>query len=285
MTTPEQERARLAGRYSGMSDEELRRIARSGGEFTPIAHEIFAAEIARRGLDLTTPRTDDSSVCDEPEDEPEIVPPASEEEQERVAGVYSGMSDEELKKLAATGFELSDEAHQALESEISRRGLAVILAPPPGVDVYEPSHAVTLRKFRDLPEALLAKGSLESAGIEAYLLDDNMVRMDWFISNLLGGIKLQVRPEDVEAAEEILRQPIPEMLEVDGVGEYQQPKCPQCQSLDVSDQELNKFASYGSAYVGIPIPVHKKTWTCHACGNEWKDAEIDDQPADEAITP
>ena len=68
---------------------------------------------------------------------------------------------------------------------------------------------VILRQFRDLPEALLAKGSLASAGIESFLADDNMVRMDWFISNLVGGIKLCVRPEDAEAALEMLEQPIP----------------------------------------------------------------------------
>jgi hypothetical protein len=205
------------------------------------------------------------------------------QERVRLAAVYSGMSDAELEKLAATGFELSGAAHQALEAEIARRGLNIAVAPPPGVDVYELNDTVTVRKFRDLPEALLAKGSLESAGIEAYLLDDNMIRMDWFYSNLLGGIKLQVRPEDVEAATEILNQPTPEILEVEGVGDYQQPKCPRCQSLDVAYQELDKFASYGTAYVGIPIPVHKSTWTCHACGHEWK-APSGDLPEDTAIT-
>jgi hypothetical protein len=141
---------------------------------------------------------------------------------------------------------------------------------------------VTLRQFRDLPEALLAKGSLESAGIEAYLVDDNMVRMDWFISNLLGGIKLQVRPLDAEAAEEILSQPIPESLDVEGVGDYQQPTCPKCHSLDVSFQELEK-SSYGFAFVGVPIPFHKKAWTCHACGNEWE--EESGRPEAETVNP
>ena len=65
---------------------------------------------------------------------------------------------------------------------------------------------VTIRKFRDLPEALLAQGRLESSGIEAFLFDDNMVRMDWLISNLLGGIKLKVEEANVEIAEEILSQ-------------------------------------------------------------------------------
>jgi hypothetical protein len=65
---------------------------------------------------------------------------------------------------------------------------------------------VTIRKFRDLPEALLAQGRLESSGIESFLADDNMVRMDWLISNLLGGVKLKVEEADVEIAEEILSQ-------------------------------------------------------------------------------
>src|SRR5208283_3299675 len=108
------------------------------------------------------------------------------------------------------------------------------IAPPRGEDVFEFNETVTLRQFRDLPEALLAKGSLESAGIQAYLIDDNMIRMDWFISNLLGGIKLKVRAQDVEAAREILDQAIPEILDVEGVGKFEQPKCPRCQSLDVS---------------------------------------------------
>ena len=67
---------------------------------------------------------------------------------------------------------------------------------------------VTIRKFRDLPEALLAQGRLESSGIEAFLFDDNMVRMDWLISNLLGGVKLKVEEANVEIAEEILNQEI-----------------------------------------------------------------------------
>jgi hypothetical protein len=36
---------------------------------------------------------------------------------------------------------------------------------------------VTIRQIRDLPEALLAKGSLESAGIEVVLTDENIVRI------------------------------------------------------------------------------------------------------------
>jgi hypothetical protein len=193
-----------------------------------------------------------------------------EQERVRIAAVYSAMSDEELGQIAASGDELSVTAHEALQAEVAKRGLNLEIAPPRGEDVFEFNETVTLRQFRDLPDALLAKGSLESAGIQAYLVDDNMIRMDWFISNLLGGIKLKVHPEDAEAANEILNQPIPEMLDVEGVGNFEQPKCPRCQSLDVSCDELHKGLSYAAAYVGVPIPVYKKGWTCYSCGNKWE---------------
>lgn len=196
---------------------------------------------------------------------------APEDERVRLAGVYSAMSDEELGQIAASGDELSAAAHEALLAEAAKRGLRLEIAAPRGADVFEFNDSVTIRQFRDLPEALLAKGSLDSAGIEAYLVDDNMIRMDWFISNLLGGIKLKVRPEDAETATEILNQPIPETLDVEGVGNFEQPKCPRCHSLDINHEEIDKPVAYLSAYASVPIPIRKKGWTCHACGNEWEE--------------
>jgi hypothetical protein len=181
--------------------------------------------------------------------------PTPEQERERVAGVYSSMSDEELGQIAGSGDELSAAALEALQAEAARRGLTLQIAPPRGEDVFEFNETVTLRQFRDLPEALLAKGSLESAGIQAYLVDDNMIRMDWFISNLLGGIKLKVHPEDAEVANEILNQRIPEMLDVEGLGNFEQPKCARCQSLDISYFE------------------DKQGWTCNKCGQEWQEQD------------
>ena len=93
-----------------------------------------------------------------------------------------------------------------------------------------------------------------------------MVRMDWFISNLLGGVKLLVNSGDAEDAVTVLNQSIPENFDVQGIGEYQQPRCPSCQSLDVSFEELNKKIAYPSAWLGLPLPVHNRAWSCHSCG-------------------
>jgi hypothetical protein len=86
------------------------------------------------------------------------------------------MSDEELTKIAESGDDLTVPAQDALLGEASKRGIELIISAPPQEDTAEPTNLVTLRQFRDLPEALLAKGSLDSVGIETCLADDNMIR-------------------------------------------------------------------------------------------------------------
>jgi hypothetical protein len=188
------------------------------------------------------------------------------------------MSDGELLKLALQPWALSDAGWEALDDELDRRDLELPEPePPPQIASADKRNLFLLRKFRDLPEALLAKGSLDSAGIETFLADDNTVRVDWLWSNLLGGIKLLVDKENAEAANEILNQPIPESFDVDDVEDYQQPCCPQCQSLDVSFEELYKPIAFGTLIVGLPFPVHRKGWICHSCRHTWQDAEAADK--------
>jgi len=147
-----------------------------------------------------------------------------EQARQRLDRLYSGMTPEELENVAADGVDLTDTALASLKTEIARRGLAITVnETPAGVEVLEERDLVPIRRFRDLPEAQLAKGILESSGVECFLTDDNMVRMDWFISNLLGGVKLLVNREDAEAAADILDEPTPDTLDVEGVGEYEQP--------------------------------------------------------------
>lgn len=198
-------------------------------------------------------------------------------ERDRLAELYAAMADEELQLLAHDFGSLSREGQEALEAEFRRRDLTPevdLHVPTQGQDVMEWADLVMIRQFRDLPEALLAKGSLESAGIEAFLVDDNMVRMDWFISNLVGGIKLCVRQEDEEAALDALQQPTPAAIEVEGLGTYEQPSCPRCYSLDITFEALNRTVAYGTAWLGIPIPLRRKRWKCNACGQIWK-TELD----------
>ena len=193
------------------------------------------------------------------------------DERRRLAGTYASMTDGELLALAKNPESLTEVAWETLEDELDRRHLelpAEFSATPEALDFRA---LVPIKQFRDLPEALLAKGCLESAGIECYLRDDNLVRLDWFISNFVGGIKLCVRPEDVQSARELLEEPILEGLYVHGVGLYEQPRCPKCQSLDVNFRELDRPIAYLSAFLRVPMPVRRKAWHCHICDAEWED--------------
>lgn len=84
-------------------------------------------------------------------------------------------------------------------------------------------------------DADVAETSLDAAGIEAFLHDENYVRLNWFYSNALGGVKVRVREEDAGAAADVL-------AGADDVGEPEEeieppaaPQiCPECGSTDVS---------------------------------------------------
>jgi hypothetical protein len=220
-----------------------------------------------------------------------------EEERRRLSEWYAAMNDGELDSVAADAYQLSEKAREALHLEMEKRSLALpdnFGAPPPVVEPEpepEPQpimrsektlkKLVTIRRFRDLPEAILAKGALDSAGIECFLADDEMVRMDWFISNVLEGIKLRVKPEDADVATEILEQPIPEQFDAGEEEDYKQPRCPKCDSVKVTFRGLNKPAAYASAWLNFPIPFRSKVWRCEACGSKWveePEPKVEPQP-------
>ena len=196
------------------------------------------------------------------------------------AARYREMSDLQLIELANRPKDLRDAALEALRTEFQHRGLEM---PTPSIPIFqrwETQQPVILAQFLNVYEALLAKGQLESAGVPAFLLDDNMVRIDWFISNLLGGVKLAVSSEHEAEARSLLEQPIPDNLDVEGVGSYEQPRCPKCQSLDVTYEALDKMLSYGSAWLGVPIPFGASRWRCHACDHVWPGTQDDSSVAD-----
>jgi hypothetical protein len=200
-------------------------------------------------------------------------------ERRRLQDLYAGMTDGELERLAFEEDSLTDEAWEVLEDELDRRGIAERIENFPSKDtssrdtLLDFRQLATVREFRDLPAALLAQGLLQSAGIECSLADANIVRMDWFYSNVVGGIKLKVKPEDMRTALEILNQPTPPGFNVEGVGIYEQPKCSRCGSLDITFEELNKPIAYTSLALRIPLPVHNQGWKCHSCGHEWMEED------------
>jgi Putative prokaryotic signal transducing protein len=201
-----------------------------------------------------------------------VKPRDPEDERRRLADFYAAMTEQELSDIAKDPKSLTEIAIEVLNSEFARRELHVKLEipnPEPAISHPEIPNLVILRHFRDLPEALLAKGGLESAGIECFFDDDNIVRLDWLISNAVGGIKLLVRPDDFAAANDILENGIPPAFDVPGVGEYEQPRCPKCNSLDLTFVVQNKFAASGVIAYGLSYLIDKDFWKCNLCGHAW----------------
>lgn len=131
-----------------------------------------------------------------------------EQERKRLAGAYSQMADEQLEELAADPDRLTDLARSVLKNEMGRRGLHVDMEPiPAAAEEIPASNIVTIRTFKSLNEASLATGLLQSCGIDCFTADDNMARLETVFAF---GIRLQVKEEDAEAAEEILDHPLPD---------------------------------------------------------------------------
>ena len=68
---------------------------------------------------------------------------------------------------------------------------------------------ITVATFHNELEFLLARSRLESAEIECFAQDENMLRIAAWHSHIFGGIKLQVRESEAEAASAILRHTAP----------------------------------------------------------------------------
>jgi hypothetical protein len=123
---------------------------------------------------------------------------------------YAQLSDEGVKELAVDAPNLTELAREVLRVEISKRGMQIELPTVADAATEEPAKIsgplVMVKRYRDLPEAFVARSILDSAEIDSFLADENLVRIDWLYSNLIGGAKLMVRPEDAETATALLNE-------------------------------------------------------------------------------
>jgi hypothetical protein len=214
---PEQERERLAARYAAMSDLELKKVGRDPAALTEWARSALSEELKERELEWKP--------------EPRIAKPIAEEEILIRLGVYSdrnsaGLARDFLSGRGIKTYFCEQEPSGDGGTEGSRETLLLVraknliaareltvekrdaesVAQRQSGEATETDRPVILRRYRDMPAAFVEKSVLEAAGIQCYLQDDNVVRMDWLWSNAMGGIKLIVRENDAEEAEKILSQ-------------------------------------------------------------------------------
>ena len=186
---------------------------------------------------------------------------------QRFAKTYAAKHDDELIELAEDSESLTDAARTALDAELARRNISLALedggnAASPASNSTEggaidPQNLVIVATFRDLPPALIAKNVLDTAGIRNFLIDATTIRIDWFLSNAIGGVKLGVERKDLEAAKQALDGGM-ETVELPEDEEVLLPHCPRCMSPTVEEQKLN------------PARANYTAWHCDDCGTLWE---------------
>jgi Zn finger protein HypA/HybF involved in hydrogenase expression len=125
---------------------------------------------------------------------------------------------------------------------------------------------ITVATFSKPEEAHLLRMRLEAGGVTAFVQDEYMVQMDWLYSNAIGGVRIQIAEEDVEAAKEILNdEPIQD-------SDPNMAKCPKCGSTDSAPDELaRRLAFLSLMLLKFPFLFLKSRWKCNSCHHVWNE--------------
>jgi hypothetical protein len=196
----------------------------------------------------------------------------------RLSERYRQMSDDELLALARQGAELTDAAKQALEGEISRRGLKVPReeppvpqepGPPPDSLYAEDRELVEVCTVWSLPDALQLQTLLDRAGIPVFIGPEKATGVEAVTSNFASGVSVRVMRVGLPWARHAMlnytpaneppQQQAPEWRELP-------IRCPKCQSTEVVFEGLLPTATDDSTF--------KYEWTCGSCGHHWEDEGV-----------
>lgn len=125
---------------------------------------------------------------------------------------------------------------------------------------------VTLQVFQYSSEAQIIKGRLESEGIPVVLRDEFTIDTDPFLSQAIGGVKLQVVKKDEAKAREILEEI--STYSFDDAGEAMH--CPNCNSTKIdyvtTVRDTKTIAAFLVSILVVALPIYTKyEYRCEEC--------------------
>lgn len=124
-------------------------------------------------------------------------------------------------------------------------------------------------------EANRYKQVLLENGIQSYIANELTIQSDWLLSNALGGIRLQVFENDLEAASKILEDfENNEDFKLEVEHTIENPDfdftCPKCGSNHIyRDEKPGGLFGISLLLIGIPIKASSDKYICYYCGNEF----------------
>lgn len=123
----------------------------------------------------------------------------------------------------------------------------------------------TIATFTKPEEAHLLRMRLEAVGIEAFIQDENLIQIDMLLSNAIGGVRVQVADEEVQAVRELLKEDVGIAPESDA------PRCPKCGSNSIGTERFSRrFAFVSLLLFGIPLLLVRHRLRCNSCLRVWK---------------
>ena len=211
----------------------------------------------------------------------------------QLSETYAAMTDDELQAVADEAYELTDVARQALQTEITRRGLPVELqkeaqaeedpAPASEGNAANPADMdlVELQRVWDMDEATDIKRRLDAGGVPSYLGPDLVDDVRLLQASFERGLAVKVRDFDEQRAMGVLANSYPSPQsddppdEADTADEANDAeyavRCPKCRSTEIVFQNLDLDPETKSAFES------KFNWSCEACGYQWKDDGLESE--------
>lgn len=140
---------------------------------------------------------------------------------------------------------------------------------------------IVLTTFTYPHEAHMAKGYLDSEGIQTIIKDELTAQVNNFYSNAIGGVKLLVLESEFEIGiETLLKGGFINKADFESIRKIEIVKiamdtkidnCPFCGSDNFSKKRVANYWTIGlMMIVGAIFPVLRKTNVCFDCGKEWQ---------------
>ncbi len=145
----------------------------------------------------------------------------------------------------------------------------------------------TIISFTYPHEAHLAKGYLESNGIETFIENEFTVQANNFYSNAIGGVKLLVKDSDYDEGLKLLKdvgyikEPESEknlkrnllnkteIVQIDS--KINEKTCPFCKSENIGKSKNFSIFMIPLFYIlGGLFPIYRSAYICFDCGKEWR---------------
>jgi hypothetical protein len=139
---------------------------------------------------------------------------------------------------------------------------------------------ITLMSFTYPLDAHMAKGFLESEGVETMVRDELTAQVNNFYSNAIGGVKLLVKEDDYEKGKEALQrggylrqgagaEPKIELVPLDKT--TNRGRCPFCHSENIGKKkEPNLLTVLVFFLLGAFFPIFRASYTCFDCEKAWR---------------